>query len=84
MFKNTCFAIFDDGTTEKMNITSVTYSVRQHHGRYPEKGNLKPTETNEKIVGELIRYLNINHLPENYKIRMENLATKEESGTFVY
>lgn len=84
LFKNTCFAIFDDGTTEKMNITSVTYSVRQHHGRYPEKGNLKPTETNEKIVGELIRYLNIDHLPENYKIRMENLATKEESGTFVY
>lgn len=84
LFKNTCFAIFDDGTTEKLNITSVTYHVRQHNGRYPEKGNLKPTELNEKIVGELVRYLNRNHLPENYKIRMENLATKEESGTFVY
>ena len=84
LFKNTCFAIYDDGTTEKINTTSVTYNIRQHHGRYPEKGNLTPTETNQRIVKELIGYLNINHLPENYKIRMENLATKEESGTFVY
>lgn len=84
LFKNTCFAIYNDGTTDKVNITDVTYRVRQHHGRYPEKGNLTPTETNQRIVAELIGYLNINHLPKNYKIRMGNLATKEESGTFVY
>jgi hypothetical protein len=71
LFKNMGIVIYSDGTTDKISITELTYGIRQHHGRYPEKGNLKPTETNENIVKELVGYLNLNNLPDNYKIRRE-------------
>ena len=75
-FENKCIIIFEDETTEITNINNVVYSVKQHYGKFPEKGNLTPTETNQKIVKELVRYLNINHLPKNFKIRSEYFANK--------
>jgi len=44
-----------------MNINrmlSVKLEVLQHHGRYPEKGNLKPTDENIEIVKSLVDYIN--------------------------
>lgn len=82
-FNDSCILVFEDETTEKVHINNVIYSVKQHSGRFPERGNQTPTETNRKIVEELVRYLNINHLPKNYKIRSECFANKEDSSIFV-
>lgn len=47
---------------------NLFYTIRQHYGRYPEKGNLTPTDINKDIATELVRYLNMNYLPKNYKL----------------
>lgn len=39
-------------------IEELTVSIRQHYGRYPEKGNLTPTDINRGIANSLIDYLN--------------------------
>jgi hypothetical protein len=75
-----CIAVFADGTTEVIRTSDLKYWVRQHNGRYPEKGNLTPTDTNKIIVEELIGYLNNHHLPNNIVI---NFAKKEDSLIFV-
>jgi len=62
---------------------NLFYTVRQHYGRYPEKGNLTPTDINKDIATELVRYLNMNYLPKNYKIRSEFFANKEDKRIFV-
>lgn len=80
---NKCVVICKDENINTVSINEVVYKVRQHSGRYPEKGNRPPTETNEEIVKELVRYLNINHLPKNFKIRSESFANKEDSSIFV-
>lgn len=77
---NKCIAVFADGTTETINVADLKFWVKQHHGRYPEKGNLKPTATNEGVVKKLVEYLNNNCLPNNIKV---NFAKKEEVGIFV-
>jgi hypothetical protein len=43
-------------------INSITARVNQHHGRYPEKGNLTPTEKNIEIGYKLIDFINQNVL----------------------
>ena len=77
---NKCIAVFADGTTETIKVADLKFWVKQHHGRYPEKGNLKPTVTNEEVVKKLVEYLNNNCLPNNVKL---NFAKKEEVGIFV-
>lgn len=81
--KNECFVVFDNETSEKVSINEFIYHTKQHHGRYPEKGNLKPTETNKKVVKSLVTYLNNNNLPNNYKINVNNFAKEEEIDIFV-
>jgi hypothetical protein len=77
---NKCIAVFADGTTDVIRTSDLKYHVRQHNGRYPEKGNLVPTELNKKIVEELVEYLNTHHLPNNIRV---NFAKKEDCGIFV-
>lgn len=77
---NKCIAVFADGTTDVIRTSDLKYHVRQHNGRYPEKGNLVPTELNKKIVEELVEYLNTHHLPNNIKIIF---AKKEDICIFV-
>jgi hypothetical protein len=77
---NKCIAVFADGTTDVIRTSDLKYHVRQHNGRYPEKGNLVPTELNKKIVEELVEYLNTYHLPNNIKIIF---AKKEDICIFV-
>jgi hypothetical protein len=77
---NKCIAVFEDGTTDVIRISELRYRVRQHHGRYPEKGNLVPTDTNREIVENLVEYLNTHHLPKKIKV---NFAKKEEIDIFV-
>lgn len=81
--KNECFVVFDNETSEKVSTSEFIYRTRQHHGRYPEKGNLKPTETNEEVVKSLIKYLNSNNLPNNYRIKVDNFAKEKEIDIFV-
>lgn len=75
-----CIAVFADGTTDVIRTSELKYYVRQHFGRYPEKGNLAPTEVNKEIVEKLIDYLNEHHLPNNIRI---NFAKKEDNCIFV-
>ena len=82
-FNTQCILVFEDETTENVNVKNVIYTIKQHNGRFPEMGNLTPTDTNKKIVDELVRYLNKNHLPKNFKIRSECFATNEDSCIFV-
>jgi len=65
-----CVAVYENGSTDNIRVSEVTYRSRQHYGRYPEKGNLTPTDTNKLVVKELVKYLNKNHLPENYNVRL--------------
>ena len=66
-----CMVFFEDKSYQSIPASTFTYKLRQHSGRYPEKGNLTPTDINQNIVKELIEYLNLNHLPDNYKIRIK-------------
>lgn len=66
-----CMVFYEDKSYVPMPLTNYIYRIRQHHGRYPEKGNLTPTETNQRIVKELVDYLNLNCLPSNYQIRVK-------------
>jgi hypothetical protein len=43
-------------------IRDCKFRVAQHQGRYPEKGNIQPTETNKNIASELTQYLNEHYL----------------------
>lgn len=85
-FKNTfkdlekCVVFYEGGTTEEVKVKDIIYRQAQHFGRYPEKGNLEPTELNKKIAKELIGYLNKNFLPKNYK---PNLVAEEKDLIFV-
>lgn len=36
------------------------FKIKQHYGRYPEKGNLEPTETNKELAESLVEFLNEN------------------------
>lgn len=78
--QNNCIAVFEDGTTNIIPTSNLRYRIKQHQGRYPEKGNLEPTETNKKIVTKLLGYLNQYHIPENISI---NFAKQEDCGIFV-
>ena len=77
---NKCIAVFADGTTDVIRTSDLKYWVRQHFGRYPEKGNLTPTDINKEIAEKLIKHLNTYHLPSNVKI---NFAKKEDICIFV-
>ena len=79
-----CFIVSEDGQEETINKRDLIFSNKQHFGRYPEKGNKIPTDTNKMIVTKLIQFLNQNYLPENYDISVENLESKEESDIFVH
>jgi hypothetical protein len=88
-FRNTfkdlekCIVFYEGGTSEELRVRDVVYRQAQHFGRYPEKGNLEPTATNKNVAKELIKYLNKNHLPKNYKLVDNNLVAEEENGIFV-
>lgn len=71
-----CIVIFEDGKTDTINISEIKYSIRQHNGRYPEKGNLEPTNSNKEIVNKLLEFLNQNILETNF-------ANKENERIFV-
>lgn len=71
-YTDKCVIIFDNIKPEVLPKKNFLFNVRQHSGRYPEKGNLEPNQKNKKIVSELLSYLNDNHLPPNYKIKNEN------------
>lgn len=75
-----CIAIFKDTTTQLIDIDQLKYGIRQHYGKYPEKGNLTPTSNSKEVAEKLIKYLNNNHLPVNVKL---NFANKDNEGIFV-
>lgn len=81
--KNECIVFYDDGTSENIRISELLYKSRQHYGRYPEKGNLTPTEENKKIVEKLVEYLNENSLPGVFKNKNLFLADNKENVIFV-
>ena len=45
----------------------LSYNKTQHNGRYPNKGNLQPTDTNKEIVSKFMDYLNDNLLEHALK-----------------
>jgi hypothetical protein len=63
-----------DNTLERMQ-----FLAGQHYGRYPEKGNLTPTDNNIDISRGLIKYLNENHLEEKLKEVLYERYLLEES-----
>lgn len=67
---------FKDGSSKKESVKFLKFRTTQHYGRYPEKGNLEPTKTNQEIVNKLIDFLNEKYLTINF-------ANKEEIGIFV-
>lgn len=78
------FITFFEGHDEPLEINRkdatryrIRYSTMQHSGRYPEKGNLEPTELNKEVAKELVRYLNEKHLPENYNIPFDTEFTSQ-------
>jgi hypothetical protein len=38
-------------------LENTKFSIKQHRGRYPEKGNLNPTETNKEIAKKLVEFI---------------------------
>ena len=81
--KKKCFAVDENGESTEIANYKVIFNCKQHFGRYPEKGNKQPTDTNKMIVNKLIEYLNQNHLPKSYNISFENLDCTEKSHIFV-
>ena len=77
---NKCIAIFKDTTTQLINVDQLKYGIRQHYGKYPEKGNLTPTSNNKEVAEKLIKYLNDNCLSTNIKL---NFANKHNERIFV-
>ena len=73
-----CLAIFKDTTTKLVNMKELNYGIRQHYGRYPDKGNLTPTDNNLLVAEKLIKYLNDNYV--NVKL---NFANKDNERIFV-
>jgi hypothetical protein len=63
------------GSTVQIN-TPKSYSKKwvlsQHYGRYPEKGNLEPTENHKEIVSKLISFLNEKDLSEYTYGKIQN------------
>jgi hypothetical protein len=43
-------------------INRTKFRISQHYGRYPEKGNIKPTEENTELANNLTEYLCDVHL----------------------
>lgn len=81
---NTCVVFYEDNTNEEVNVGEVAYRKSQHFGRYPEKGNLEPTENNKNVANALLGFLNKNCLPQNFKIKWSNnFACEEEELIFV-
>jgi hypothetical protein len=69
-FEEKCIVIYEDNTLDKIYKESLIFRKAQHSGNYPTKGNQKPIDENDKIAKELINFLNKNHLPNNYKIKI--------------
>jgi hypothetical protein len=69
-FEEKCIVIYEDNTLDKIYKESLIFRKAQHSGNYPTKGNQKPIDENDKIAEELINFLNKNHLPNNYKIKI--------------
>ncbi len=53
--------LIDELTRLDHEIEHTCVIKGQHYGRYPEKGNLTPTEENKKVVEELIGFINKNY-----------------------
>jgi hypothetical protein len=53
------------------------FNVSQHYGRYPEKGNLRPTNKNRGIAFKLAYFLAQEHLTEKEKERIDE-SIKED------
>jgi hypothetical protein len=45
-------------TVSVYNDSNESWCIGQHYGRYPQKGNLTPTEFNKFIGDELVKFLN--------------------------
>jgi hypothetical protein len=45
-------------TVSVYNDSNESWRIGQHYGRYPQKGNLTPTEFNKFIGDELVKFLN--------------------------
>jgi hypothetical protein len=41
-------------------LENVRVQRKQHYGRYPEKGNLTPTEKNKEIAEKLVEFISKN------------------------
>jgi len=57
---------FEDGSTQLDFLKNLKYRVVQHYGRYPEKGNLIPTDLNKNIVDKLIDFINEKYCDINF------------------
>jgi hypothetical protein len=75
---------YSDDSTAVLSEKDLGYKVRQHQGRYPEKGNLTPTERNTYVATELVKFLNQKYFLEKFNIDLtENFAIKKNNLTFV-
>jgi len=65
--KSRIFHIESNGVGSTVEIgtdywTNKRVTIKQHHGRYPEKGNLEPTQDHKNIVSELFKFIKENEL----------------------
>jgi hypothetical protein len=62
------------------------FSVKQHYGRYPEKGNLRPTNKNRGVAFKLCYFLAKNHLSDEElknSLKMEPMKTYDPNTFLV-
>jgi hypothetical protein len=48
-------------------VEKASFNSKQHYGRYPEKGNKTPTDTNKEIAKLLVEYINEHYLEDRIK-----------------